>query len=55
MDQATKRCKGSEVHLVAVGFEARAEEFRNSPPEKGVKITGKKVYRPPLPSTYKET
>ena len=23
--------------------------------EKGVMSTGKKVYRPPLPSTYKET
>ena len=35
--------------------EAGAEACRKPPKEKGVINTGKKVYRPPLPSTYKET
>ena len=56
MDQAKNGRKVFKVQPIAVGVEARAEAFRGGGGyEKGVIRTGKKVYRPPLPSTYKET
>ena len=35
-------------------MDTRAEAYGEKPPEKGVIRTGKKVYIPLLPSTYKE-
>ena len=54
MDKTTKIWKGVEGHTIAVGVEARVEACGKTPKEKGVIHTGKKVYRPPLPSTCKE-
>ena len=55
MDKSTKRLKPVERHPIAVGVEARENECGENPTEKRVICTGKKVYRPPLSSTYKET
>ena len=55
MDKAIKRRKVVESYPIAVGVEVGAEICREKPTEKGVICTGKKVYRHPLPSTYKET
>ena len=55
MDQAIKIRKGVKIHPIAVGVESRTEAYREPPSETGVIHTGKKVYRPPLPYTYKET
>ena len=55
MDKAIKRRKGVESYPTPVGVEAGAEACGKNPTEKVVIHTGKKVYRPPLPSTYKET
>ena len=54
MDKSTKRRKGVERQTIAVGVEARSYECEKKPIEKGVIHTGKKVYRHPIPSTYKE-
>ena len=43
------------IYLPQTSLWSGAEACRNPPKEKGVINTGKKVYRPPLPSTYKET
>ena len=40
---------------MAIGVESRVEAHWDKPPEKEVIHTGRKVYRPPLPSTYKKT
>ena len=40
---------------IAVGVEAREDACGKNPIEKRVIRTGKKVYRPPISSTYKET
>ena len=55
MDKVTKRRKWVEIHPIDVGVEAREYVCGKNPKEKGVMGTGKKVYRPPLLSTYKET
>ena len=55
MDKSTKRRKVFEIHPIDVGGDVGAESCRENLTEKGVILTGKKVYRPPLPSTYKET
>ena len=55
MDKDIKIQKGVEYQTKSVGVDAGAEARRKTPTEKGVIRTGKKVYRPPLPSTYKET
>ena len=54
MDKSINRFKGVESQSIYVGFGAGAEVWGKPPTEKGVICTGKKVYRPPLPSTYKE-
>ena len=56
MYQSTKRRKGIEVRPIAVDVEARAEVYRGggAPPEKIVIHKGEKLYRPSIPSTYKE-
>ena len=54
-DQATKRQKGVEIQTITVGVQARAKACGTPPTEKWVIRTGKKVFIPPLPSTYKET
>ena len=55
MDQYINIRKGVEVQPTATGVETRAEACRENIPENGVVRTGKKLYRNPLPSTYKET
>ena len=55
MDKSIKRQKGVEFQPLAVGVGAGAESCGKTPIEKGVICTGKKFYRPPLSSTYKET
>ena len=40
---------------MAVGVDAGEEACGKNPTEKGDIRTGKKVYRPPITSTYKET
>ena len=55
MDITTRRWKGLEKPALQVGVEAGAESYGKTPTEKEVISTGKKVYMPPLPSTYKET
>ena len=54
-EQATRRRKVVEGKLIDVGLQARAGACGKTSTEKGNICTGKKVYRPPLPSTYKET
>ena len=46
--------KKVEVHPISVGVGAGAEACVKTPIEKGVILSGKKFYRPPLPYTYKE-
>ena len=53
--QYTKRSKGLEIKTMAIGVESRVEAHWDKPPEKEVIHTGRKVYRPQLPSTYKKT
>ena len=53
IDQAIKRRKVVESRPIAVCVEARLEACRGNNPRKGVKHTGKKVYRTQLPSNYK--
>ena len=55
MDKSTKRRKGFESQPISVGVEARSYSCGEKCTEKGVISTGKKIYTPPLPSTYKET
>ena len=55
MDKDINRQKGAECQPIAVGVEEDVEACGKPPIEKGVICTGKKVYRPPLPYTYKET
>ena len=55
MDKSTNIQKGVEGKLISLCVEARAEACGKNPTEAGVICTGKKVYRNPLPSTYKET
>ena len=55
MYKAIKRQKGVEGHPISVGIDVGAEECRKNLTEEGVISTGKKIYRPPLQSTYKET
>ena len=55
IDQAIKRRKVVESRPIAVCVEARLEACGETPPGKRVIRTGNKVYRTPLPSTYKET
>ena len=55
MDKVTKIRKGVEIQSTAIVVYTRAESCGKKPTEKGVIRTGKKLYRPPLPSTYKET
>ena len=52
---AIKRQKGVEGYNIAVCVEAREYACDKPPIEKGVIHKGEKVYRTPLPSTYKET
>ena len=51
MDKAIKRRKGVEIQPISVGLDAGTEACSKKPTEKIVICTGKKVYRPPLPST----
>ena len=55
MDKYIKRQKGAECQPISVGVVAGVEVCGKLPIEKGVIRTGKKVYKPPLTSTYKET
>ena len=55
MDKAIKRQKIVEYHTIAVGIEAGAESCGKPCIEKVFIRTEKKVYWPPLPSTYEET
>ena len=55
MEQAIKRKKWVESQPIAIGVESRVEACGKNPAEKEVICTGNKVYRTPLPSTYKET
>ena len=55
MDKSIKRQKLFESQTIAVGVDAVSEVCGKNPTEQGVIRTGKKVYRPPLTSTYKET
>ena len=55
MDKSVKIWKIVENQTIAVGVEARVDACGKPPTEKGVIYTGKKVYMPPLPDTYKET
>ena len=55
MNKYIKRQKVVEVQTISVEFDAGAEACVKPPTEKGVICTGKKVCRPPLPYTYKET
>ena len=54
-DKAIKRLRGAEIQPIALSVETRAYACEKPPTEKGVIRTGKKVYRPQLPSNYKET
>ena len=55
MDKAIKGCKWVEIQPIAVGVEARADECEKKLIKNGVIRTGKKIYRPQIPSNYKET
>ena len=55
MDKAIKIRKGIEIQPIYLGVETRADACGKPPTEKGVIRKRKKVYMPPLPSTYKET
>ena len=55
MDQATKRQKRVEIQPIDICVEESTETCGETSSENGVICTGKKVYRPPLPSTYKKT
>ena len=55
MDKSIRTQKGVEGHTIDVGVDAGAETYGKTLIEKRVISTGKKVYMPPLPSTYKET
>ena len=54
-DKATNRQKRVEGQLISVGVETGEDAGRKPPIKKGVILTRKKVYRPPLTSIYKET
>ena len=51
IDKSITRKKGVEFQPIAVSVDTGAEACGKTPTEKGVIHTGKKVYRPPLPST----
>ena len=55
MDKAIKRQKWVEIQPIAVGVDAGEEACGKTSTKKEVICTGKKVYMPPLPYTYKET
>ena len=55
MDKSIKKYKVFENHPIALGVEERGKACRKKPKEKGFKGTEKKVYRPQIPSTHKET
>ena len=55
MDKSIKRLKVVESKPIAIGVEARSDACVKNPIEKGVICAGKKVYRPILPYTYRET
>ena len=55
MDHANKRQKGVKGHTIAICVQTRGDAYGEPPPEKGFISTVKKLYRPPLTSTYKET
>ena len=55
MDKSIKIMKVIERQTIYIGVGAGAEACGENPTEKGVIRRGKKLYRPPLPSTYKET
>ena len=55
MYKAIKRKKLVEGQPISVCIDTGAEACGKNPTEKGVIRTGEKLYRPPLPSTYKET
>ena len=54
MDQSSKIQKVDKGQTTAIRVEKMADACGEPPSEKGVIITGKKVYMPPLPSTLKE-
>ena len=54
MNKYIKRQKVVEGQPIAICIDEGEEECGNPLTEKGVICTGEKVYRPPLPSTYKE-
>ena len=54
MDQSSKIQKVDKGQTTAICVETRADACGELPSEKGVIITGKKVYMPPLPSTLKK-
>ena len=55
IDKDTRTQKEVEGHPISVGVNAGSEAYGKTPIEKGVIRRGNKFYRPPLPSTYKET
>ena len=46
MYQVIKRRKGFKIQTIAVDVETNVEPCGDAPPEKGVILTGKKVYMP---------
>ena len=54
MDKSTERRKGVKRQPIVMGVDSGAEACKKNSTETGVMRTGKKVYRPPLTSTYKE-
>ena len=54
MEKSSKKNKGVESEYTDVCVEARADTCVKPPIEMGVIVTGKKVYRLPLLSIYKE-
>ena len=54
MNKGIKIRKWVESQPISVGVEAMSDACRKTLTEKGVIRTGKKVYMPPLPYTYKE-
>ena len=55
LELSTKRQKVVQDQPISVGIESWVELCGFKYIEKGFICTGKKVYRPPLTSTYKET
>ena len=55
MEKSTKWRKGDEFQPIDICVEAKVEAYGEPTLEKGVILTGKKVYRHQLTSTYKET